>query len=329
MTRYVIPKVSTLEALTSSLQLIFDKMVQDINALERTAGERVQNVGQPAARGDAVNLGYLRDQLTKLQSTTAAQIQSFHIPKVFTGTIDVGGLGVVIFAGVGDPTGVIKPPGSLYLDLAGKLWVSIDGLGNWRDVSTMDLTGHTLVLDASSPNIHLKKSGVDKFVVTQDGNTTMGTLASDAVTISVGSGTKPLSVSVGGVELFNVDTLGVMHFTDAVESGGTVLIGGKLTLLLNGTGVGNKPLRTNALQEVAEGAIDLNSSDVTGILPIGSGGTGASDAGGALSALGAAPASGFSGGGRTVPLAKITPGGSDGSITLNDYGIATSAVDPT
>jgi len=63
------------------------------------------------------------------------------------------------------------------------------------------------------------------------------------------------------------------------------------------------------------------------VLPIAQGGTAAATAATARSNLGAAASAGITGAVRT--LAKLTPGGTNGSITYNSEGIITASVEPT
>jgi hypothetical protein len=60
---------------------------------------------------------------------------------------------------------------------------------------------------------------------------------------------------------------------------------------------------------------------------VASGGTGASTTAGALAALGGANAASISA--TTLTLAKITGGGSDGSLTLSAQGVVTAYSAPT
>jgi|SRR6185436_14512191 len=66
---------------------------------------------------------------------------------------------------------------------------------------------------------------------------------------------------------------------------------------------------------------------LTAPLSVGNGGTGANNAAGARGNLGAAAKAAITG--ATIPLAKITGGGTDGSITVNADGIVTGYVAPT
>jgi hypothetical protein len=73
--------------------------------------------------------------------------------------------------------------------------------------------------------------------------------------------------------------------------------------------------------------VDLEN-DVSGELPVANGGTGGNDAASARASLDAAQIQ-APGGPHTIPLAKITGGGTDGSLTFNAEGVITGFVDPT
>ena|SRR5215471_12313011 len=87
---------------------------------------------------------------------------------------------------------------------------------------------------------------------------------------------------------------------------------------------GNTPLNLQSLPGTSIDASQIQS----GTLSISRGGTGSGTASGALTNLGAAQAQ-SPGGPHTITLAKITGGGSNGSITFNAQGVITAFVDPT
>lgn len=77
------------------------------------------------------------------------------------------------------------------------------------------------------------------------------------------------------------------------------------------------------------GAVTLPGLVLTTPLGVASGGTGANSASGARSNLGAAAKASPAIVAATIPLAKITGGGTDGSLTVNTEGIVTAYVAPT
>lgn len=87
------------------------------------------------------------------------------------------------------------------------------------------------------------------------------------------------------------------------------------------------PVKTDSGKNLSSGAIDLSGAEVTNILPLAQGGTGSSSGAAARAALGAAATSGIGSG--SVTLAKLTPGGANGSITWNADGVITGFVAPS
>lgn len=86
-------------------------------------------------------------------------------------------------------------------------------------------------------------------------------------------------------------------------------------------------LHGNAAGDPTYGAVSL-TTDVSGVLPLANGGTNANSAVNARASLSAAQIQ-APGGPHTVPLAKLTGGGVNGSITFNAEGVITGFVDPT
>lgn len=103
---------------------------------------------------------------------------------------------------------------------------------------------------------------------------------------------------------------------------------------LPGTGSATTPTITdftNAQHDhtsVVQGGTLPASAIATGVLPIARGGTGAGTAAGARSSLGAAAIQ-SPGGPVTIPLAALSGGGTQGSITINAEGVVTAYVLPT
>lgn len=92
---------------------------------------------------------------------------------------------------------------------------------------------------------------------------------------------------------------------------------------------GNAALVTAPPQLTPTGAATLAGLVLITPLAVTSGGTGANSASGARSNLGAAAKANPAIAAATIPLAKITGGGTDGSITVNAEGIITAYTAPT
>ena len=87
---------------------------------------------------------------------------------------------------------------------------------------------------------------------------------------------------------------------------------------------GTAPLNLQSLPGTSIDASQIQS----GTLSVARGGTGSGTASGARTNLGAAQSQ-SPGGPHTITLAKITGGGTNGSITFNAEGVITAFVDPT
>lgn len=115
----------------------------------------------------------------------------------------------------------------------------------------------------------------------------------------------------------------------AITDASTVPPAGVLGVAEGGTGAATSAGARSSLGAASSGA----NSDITSLsglstpLSVGQGGTGANSAGGARTSLGAAAAG--TPGAHTITLAKITGGGTDGSITWNADGVITAFVNPT
>jgi len=106
---------------------------------------------------------------------------------------------------------------------------------------------------------------------------------------------------------------------------------GVIDIANGGTGASSASGARNNLGAAQSGAnSDITSlSGLTTPLSVAQGGTGANAAAGARTNLGAAAAANPAITGATIPLAKITGGGTDGSITVSAEGIITAYVLPT
>ncbi len=87
------------------------------------------------------------------------------------------------------------------------------------------------------------------------------------------------------------------------------------------------PIAARQAFKAAEELRNLEQAAALATLVVANGGTGATTAASARSNLGAAAKVAITG--ATIPLAKITPGGTDSSITVNAEGIVTAYVAPT
>lgn len=208
--------------------------------------------------------------------------------------------------------------GNLYIYTASAGWVAlVKAVGEML----------SLVLKGSNPYLQIEKVGVLKFEINSEGVITV--LPHVAGPILSKAANAALEVQdAAGTTKFKVNSSGQLQEEIVALDG-----------IIDATLSTSSPVVTGAGQRLISAKINLAStSHVDGTLPIANGGTGATTAGGALTALGAAASGHDHAGvyasknvstGVTITLAKLTPGGTNGSITFNDDGQRVSSVDPT
>ena len=160
-------------------------------------------------------------------------------------------------------------------------------------------------------------------------NTAAVTPASDARNVMLTPGSSGYAILNGNAEHFGADFWGTAVGSEAFRLTGS----GYMSW---GPGSGSYDV---SLYRLSSGELyllgtlkvtDLTVTDGLTLgnpLPISSGGTDANTASGALASLGAVAASGISAG--SVTLAKLTSGGTEGSISWNAGGVITGVVSPT
>jgi hypothetical protein len=222
--------------------------------------------------------------------------------------------GLTIRCGTGSPEGVYSDPaGSLFVSSSGLFMKTGTGNTGWQSLS-VDIVAKTLTLKDDNCDLTMKKSGgTVVFHVTKDGQL----FTNDTVLTGTGTATN----------VFNVKSSGGTDILKAGNDGSTTAVKLVVTtdVWLQSKSAGVMKVDSNA--KVVTGSVDLASGEVAGLLPISKGGTGAATASGARTAIGAAAASGLGAGSAT--LAKLTPGGTNGSIGWNDDGVITSITQPT
>jgi hypothetical protein len=137
------------------------------------------------------------------------------------------------------------------------------------------------------------------------------------------------ALQAGGTNPLNLQSLlGAVTAPASLTPHAIVIGDASLNSIKSGPlGTIHQTLHGNPSGDPTFSTVDLAAGEVTGILGIGNGGTNAVTAAAARTSLGAAAAG--TPGAHTITLAKITAGGTNGSLTWNADGVITAFVDPT